>query len=51
MGRSGGEEITSSRALLRVRSRYYLGDELPITLWRDGELLEVTLRLEQAATD
>ena len=49
--RSGGEEITSSRALLRVRSRYYLGDELPITLWRDGELLEVTLRLEQAATD
>ena len=46
---AGGMEIDTSDALLRVRSRYYLGDEMPMTLWRSGEIIEVTLTLDQEA--
>ena len=47
--RAGGIDITSSQDLLRARRQYHLGDEMPMTLWRDGRGLEVTLKLEQAA--
>ena len=45
-----GEFIYSSQKLLRVRSRFHLGDEMNITVWRDGQLMELTLDLQQAAT-
>ena len=44
---AGGRDINSSQNLLRVRRQYHLGDELPMTLWRDGEILEVTLSLTE----
>ena len=46
---AGGEELRTSRDLLRVRRHSYLGDQLPVTLWRDGALLEVTLDLRDGA--
>lgn len=48
---ANGEALYSSRDLLRVRRQYYVGDQLPLTLWRDGEIVEVMLLLEQAADD
>ena len=46
---AGGQSISSSQNLLRVRRQCHLGDELPMTLWRDGETLDVTLHLTQPA--
>ena len=40
---AGGMEIITSQDLLRVRRQYYMGDSLPVTLWRNGERIEVTL--------
>ena len=43
---AAGTEITSSQDLLRVRRQFYVGDRMPLTLWRDGERIEVTLLLQ-----
>ena len=43
-----GEPLTTSQDLLRIRRQHYLGDEMPVTLWRDGEVLEVTMVLTDA---
>jgi len=43
-----GEPLSASQDLLRVRRRLYLGDEMTLTLWRDGETFDVTLELDQA---
>ena len=48
---AGGLDITASRDLLRARQQYHVGDEMPMTVWRGGELLELTLVLDQAATE
>ena len=45
---AGGEELLTSNDLLRVRRQYYVGDELPLILWRDGEIVEVTLQLQES---
>ena len=45
---AGGIDVSASRDLLRARRQYHVGDEMPMTLWRDGTLVEVTLVLEQA---
>lgn len=37
------EAVASSRDLLRVRRRYHIGDSMPLTLWRDGQRLDVTV--------
>jgi len=44
-----GEPVQNTQDLFRVRRRLYVGDELALTLRRDGEILEVTLLLEEAA--
>ena len=44
-----GQPVASSQDLLRVRRQHYLGEEMTITLWRSGEILEVTLQLKEAA--
>ena len=36
--------------LLRLRRQFHVGDEMPLTLWRDGELMEVTLVLQAKET-
>ena len=38
-----GETISSSRDLLRIRRRYHIGESMSLTLWRDGERLEVSV--------
>jgi len=43
-----GEPLLTSQDLLRIRRQHYLGDEMPVTLWRDGEVLEVTMVLTDA---
>ena len=43
-----GEALHSLQDLTRVRRRFHLDDELSMTLWRDGETMEVVLRLRQA---
>ena len=48
---AGGEELLTSNDLLRVRRQYYVGDELTMTLWRDGEIVEVTLQLQESVED
>ena len=45
---AGGIDVSASRDLLRARRQYHVGEEMPMTLWREGELVEVTLVLEQA---
>lgn len=45
---AGGIDVSASRDLLRARRQYHVGEEMPMTLWRAGELVEVTLVLEQA---
>lgn len=46
---ANGEPLFASQDLLRIRRRCYLGDELTLTLWRDGETLDVVLELDQKA--
>ena len=46
---AAGTPVNSSQDLLRVRRQFYVGDELPLTIWRDGERLEITLYLDNAA--
>lgn len=44
---SGDTPLTTSQDVLRLRRQYHMGDELPMTIWRDGEIMEVILQLEQ----
>ena len=44
-----GQQLRTSTDLLRVRRQHYLGEEMFLTLWRDGEQIDVTLQLEEAA--
>lgn len=46
---AGGQEIRGSGDVLHVRKNYQVGDEMPMTVWRDGEYLEVVLDLQEAA--
>lgn len=46
---AAGRSVESSQDLLRARRQCHLGDELDLTLWRNGETLEVTLLLLEAA--
>ena len=46
---AGGKDVRGSSDVLRVRKNYQVGDEMPMTVWRDGEYLEVVLDLQEAA--
>ena len=48
---AGGIAVSASKDLLRARRQYHVGEEMPMTLWRDGELVDVVLTLDQAAQD
>ncbi|WP_312614676.1 trypsin-like peptidase domain-containing protein [Oscillibacter sp.] len=45
---AGGQAVTERHMLLNVRRQFRIGDDLPMKLWRDGEYLEVVLRLDEA---
>ena len=44
---AAGHPLETSEDLLWVRRQKRLGDELDMTLWRDGEIVEVTLSLQE----
>jgi serine protease Do len=46
-----GQELRSSQDLLRVRRQHYVGDEMTVTLWRNGETMDVTLVLTDAVEE
>ena len=46
-----GYPLETSKDLLWVRRQKRIGDELTMTLWRDGELLEVTLSLRESVEE
>lgn len=45
---SGEIPLTTSDDVLKARREYHVGDEMPMTIWRDGDIIEVVLQLEQA---
>ena len=45
---AAGYPLETSEDLLWVRRQKRLGDELDMTLWRDGEIVEVTLSLQES---
>jgi len=47
---ANGEALYGSRDLLRIRRQYHVGDEMPLTLWRGGEILEVVLKLDMTSS-
>lgn len=47
--RVGDMEIRSSQDVFRARRQYHLGDQMQVTVWRDGELVELYLDLQEAA--
>lgn len=46
---AGGEPISGSADVLRVRGWFSVGDRMPMRVWRDGAYLDVTLELLYAA--
>ena len=48
---SDGVELKTSQDLLRIRRQHHLGEEMTLALWRDGEVLDVTLQLDDAAEE
>ena len=42
---AAGREVTTSQELLRVRRQLYVGDQVTMEIWRDGQRMEVTLTL------
>jgi len=45
---AGGQSVTERHMLLSVRRQFHIGDDLPMTVWRNGEYLEVVLHLDKA---
>lgn len=45
---AAGQSVTERHMLLSVRRQFHIGDDLPMTVWRDGKYLEVVLHLEEA---
>lgn len=42
---AGGRPVGTSQELLRIRRQLYVGDQVTMEIWRDGERMEVTLTL------
>ena len=45
---ANGEQLGTSQDLLRIRRHFHVGDTMDMTIWRDGEHIEVTLELNDA---
>ena len=43
-----GQETLSSGDVLKARWKHHVGDEITLTIWRDGRILDVTLELTDA---
>lgn len=42
---AGGRPVETRQELLRIRRQLYVGDQVTMEIWRDGERMEVTLTL------
>ena len=42
---AGGRPVETNQELLRIRRQLYVGDQVTMEIWRDGERMEVTLTL------
>ena len=45
---AGGQDVTTSASLLRVRRNYHAGDTLPLRVWREGKYLDFDVVLQEA---
>lgn len=45
---AGGQSVSERYMLLSVRRQFHIGDDLPMTVWRDGKYVKVVLHLEEA---
>jgi len=45
------EPVLGSKDVLRARQAYHVGEQMPMKLWRDGEIIEVILDLQEAADE
>ena len=45
---AAGQSVSERHSLLSVRRQFRIGDDLPMTIWRDGEYLDVVLHLDEA---
>lgn len=43
-----GQETLSSEDILKARWKHHVGDEMTLTIWREGQILEMTLELTEA---
>ena len=43
-----GQETLSSSDVLKARWKHHVGDQMTLTIWRDGQILDVTLDLTDA---
>ena len=46
-----GQELRTSQDLLKIRRQHYVGETMDITLWRNGETMEVTLALTDSVEE
>lgn len=46
-----GETLYTIQDLMRVRRRFHVGDQLPVTFWRDGKTMEAVLNLENVVDE
>jgi len=44
-----GDKVTGSDDLLHIRKRFHVGDQMSLTVYRDGDYLKLTLDLQEAA--
>lgn len=45
---AAGQSVSERHTLLSIRRQFRIGDDLPMTIWRDGEYLDVVLHLVEA---
>ena len=45
---AAGQSVTTSHDLLKIRRRHYVGEEMTLVIWREGERMELTLQLDQS---
>ena len=48
---AAGQPLATSKDLLRVRRGCYVGEQLEMTIWRDGVLMDVTLDLQESTEE
>ena len=45
-----GQEVHSSSDILKARWKHHVGDQMTLMIWRDGQIMDMTLELTDALT-